>query len=406
MSLTLEQRAGELNALRKTQQEFFQSNKNANGEYDFTAIQLQEVNDRDKEITEKSKDFLSLKNLADMETKNRKAIEQQGFILSGKDNTFVDLQVLDNPKLSDFYLKNFQKYGKFNKQAKKRDFEDDNFDFKATMTTSAGFAPESLRTGRTVLSAQRPPTILDFIPKVATDFAAVVYMLETTFTNAAVETAEAAALPESTLVYTQQTENIRKVGAFLPVTDEQLEDVEGMKSLVDERLLFMVLQRLDSQILNGNGTAPNINGFYNRVTQSQAKGADTNADAIFKGMNLVRTVGFTEPTAIMMHPNDWALIRLLRTADGLYIWGHPTESINSVIWGVPVVQSTACTVGTVLTGDFSMFSELRIKRGVEMAISDSHASNFTADIQTIKATMRAALVVYRLSAFTEITGIA
>ena len=101
---------------------------------------------------------------------------------------------------------------------------------KAVFSTSAGFAPESLRTGKIQLSAQRPIQVVDAFPDGRTGFAQIVYMEETTFTNAAAETAEGALAPEAELVLTERTEPVRKISVFLLVTEEQLEDEAAARS--------------------------------------------------------------------------------------------------------------------------------------------------------------------------------
>jgi HK97 family phage major capsid protein len=153
------------------------------------------------------------------------------------------------------------------------------------------------------------------------------YMEETTFTNAAAETAESGAKPEATIAFTERTEAVRKIAVTLPATDEVLADVPVLGSWLSERLAFMVRQRLDTQVVSGDGTAPNLSGILDRAgIQTQAKGADPVPDAIYKAATLVYTSQFLEPDAVVIHPNDWRDVRLLRTADGLYIFGSPGEA--------------------------------------------------------------------------------
>lgn len=279
---------------------------------------------------------------------------------------------------------------------------------KTDFTTSAGWAPEDLRTGRVVLDAQRPVQIMaaDIIPPTTTSQSNVVFMEETTFTSAAAETAEGGSYGEAALALTEQSSPVRKIATFIPVTDEQLEDVQQVRGYLDNRLPFMIRQRLDAQILTGDGIAPNLTGFLNTTgTQTQAKGTDPVPDAIYKGMTLVRVTGQAMPDAVIFHPNDWQDVRLLRTSDGLYIWGNPSEAGPERIWGLRVVQAQAITENTALVGDFQNFSELATRRGMDVQVSNSHASFFIQGKQAIRADIRVALVVYRPAAFCEVTGI-
>jgi HK97 family phage major capsid protein len=279
-------------------------------------------------------------------------------------------------------------------------------DLKTLLTTSAGFAPESMRTDRLVEFATRPLQVADVIPQTTTQQAAVQYMEETTFTNAAAETAEGGTYPESALAFTEQTVPVRKIPVFLPVTDEQLEDVPRMRGILDNRLPFMIRQRLDLQILAGNGTAPNIRGIYNVAgIQTQAKGTDPTPDAIYKAIIKVETIGQAVANVVVMNPTDWQGVRLLRTADGLYIWGNPSDAGPERIWGLRVVRAQAATLGTAVTGDFANFSELSVRSGITVQISNSHSTFFAEGKQAVRADMRVALVFYRPAAFCTVTGL-
>src|SRR5690606_27655238 len=130
----------------------------------------------------------------------------------------------------------------------------------ALFETGAGWAPETTRIGVVVEAPTRPLQVIDIIPSGRTSQAAVVYMEETTRTHAAAEVAEGGLYPESEFVLTEKSSPVRKIGDSIPVTDEQLDDVEGVQSYLTARLMFGLRQRFDAQILAGNGTAPNLRG--------------------------------------------------------------------------------------------------------------------------------------------------
>ncbi|MBI1757984.1 MAG: phage major capsid protein [Actinobacteria bacterium] len=279
-------------------------------------------------------------------------------------------------------------------------------DVKALFSTTTGWLPETTRTGRVVDFATRPIQVLDLIPGNTTSQAAIVYMEETLFTNAAAETAEGGVYAESALQLTEQNSPVRKIATFIPVTDEQLEDEQQARGYLNNRLPFMLKQRLDAQILVGTGIAPNLRGILNTVgIQTQAKGTDPTPDAVYKAMVLAQVNGRSMPNAVVMHPLDWQDVRLLRTADGIYIWGSPSEAGPARLWGLPVAQSDAITLNTGLVGDFANFSELVTRRGVDVQVSNSHSTYFVEGKQAVRADVRVALVVYRPAAFVTVTGI-
>ncbi len=274
---------------------------------------------------------------------------------------------------------------------------------KATFITSAGWAPQSIRTGRVVEEALRPIQVIDTIPSGRTTQAAIVYMEETTVTNASAERAEGAAYPEGALELTEQTSLVRSIGISLPVTDEQLSDVEQVRSYLNMRLPFLVKQRLDSQILVGDGTPPDLRGINNLAgILTQAKGSDPGPDAIYKGMRAIRVTGRANPNIVYAHPNDWQAIRLLRTSDGVYIWGNPSEAGPMKIWGIMVVETDAQTENTVLVSDTS-FMQLYTREDVSVEVGYVN-DDFTDGRVTFRAGVRVALAAYRPAASCQVTG--
>jgi HK97 family phage major capsid protein len=281
-------------------------------------------------------------------------------------------------------------------------------ELKTTLTTTAGWAPEVLRTGTMVPFATRPIQIADIIPTTTTTQAAVQYMEETTFTNAAAEIDELGTYQEAALAFTERLSSVRKIGVYLPVSDEQLEDVPQARGMIDNRLPFMIRQKLDAQIISGSGvgTPTQLRGVMNVVgIQTQAKGADPTPDAVYKAIVKVEVTGQAFANVVVMHPNNWQDVRLLRTADGLYIWGNPSDTGPERIWGLQVVRAQAATAGTAIVGDWANFAELAIRHGIDMQVSNSHASFFINGTQAIRADIRCALVFYRPAAFCTVTGL-
>jgi HK97 family phage major capsid protein len=274
-----------------------------------------------------------------------------------------------------------------------------------TFETATGWAPAEVRGPRVTEFATRPIQVVDIFPQGQTTQSAIVYMEETLFSNSAAEVAEGGTKPEVSLGLTERNEPVRKIAAVLPVTDEQLADVPQARSYIDNRLGFMVRQRLDSQLLVGDGTAPNLSGILDRTgLQSQALGGDTVPDATYKAMVKVQVNAFSEPNWGIFHPNDWQTVRLLKTSDGIYIWGPPMDAGPMRIWGLPVLATTAITENTGLVGDFRQ-AELVMRQGLTLQVSDSHDDYFVKNLLAIRAELRAALAVYRPAAFCKITGI-
>lgn len=278
--------------------------------------------------------------------------------------------------------------------------------------TSAGWAPETTRTGIIDLSPQRALRVLDFVPTLPTTQSAIKFMRETTFTDSAVvEKAEGVTYGEAELALTEQTQPVEKIPVWLPITDEQLEDVAGVEAYVDGRLIYMIRKRLDGQILTGTGVAPLLLGTENvSGIQTQALGGDPIPDAIYKAMVAISDDydgggGDGDPSVVFIRATKWQTVRLLRTADGIYIWGNPSDAGPMRIWGVPVVETNAVTATKAVLGDYTAHSVLYVRRGVDVQVSNSHGSFFVEGKQAIRADLRVSMVHIRPKAFAEVTGL-
>lgn len=406
----------QLSEKQKALQTFFESHKSKKEDqaYDMTSEEVEQVKAWNDELNELGTKWQDARTLEDIDRKNREIgselsrVQRPDFLMGGG-------QIVEPKSFGQVVTGAL--YDKEGKCIKGREIEVNDFgspelkhyrdlEHKTTMSTAAGWAPATIRSNKVVLSAQRPVVFIDILPTVPLTIGSTYqYMQETTFTNSAAVIAEAGAYPESALAYTPVDAVVRKIGTFIPVTEEQLSDVEGIRALVDNRLGVMVMLAADNEVLNGDGTGVHIDGFYHQVTQTYALSAEPVFDAIFRGLNKVRTIGFANPDAIVVHPNDFVDIRLARTEDGIYIMGNPDMVGSEMLFGLRVVQTTAATENTALVGDFGTHSALVTRWGLDVKASDSHDTNFTHDIWTIKARIRIGLAIYRLTAFCEVTGI-
>jgi len=168
---------------------------------------------------------------------------------------------------------------------------------------------------------------------------------------------------------------------------------------------FFVKRTEETQLLLGDGVAPNILGLHNRTgVQTQAKGADPVPDAVYKGMVLVQANAFADPTSVVFHPLDWQDVRLLRTADGVYIWGSPSDAGPERIWGLPIRITTAETQNTAFIIS-RPHAQVFQREGITITLSTEHSDFFIKNKVAILAEERLALAVYRPAAFCKVTGI-
>ena len=276
-----------------------------------------------------------------------------------------------------------------------------------TLLTLSDASPQNTRLARVEPFPVERRTVADLMMQGTMDGNVLEYYEETTFTNAAAETAEATAKPEAALDWTLRTETASKIAVWIPATTEALADISWLMSTIQNRLQFMIQRREEAELLNGDGTAPNISGITDRSgLQTQAKGTDAVPDAILKAANLVRVNSFYEPSAVVIHPLDMQDIRLLKTADGIYIFGSPSDAYNNLrLWGMEVRETTAQTQNTAIVGAFDTAAQVFRRTGVTITVSTEHSTYFVDNKVAILAEERLALAVYRPNAFATVTGI-
>jgi HK97 family phage major capsid protein len=252
-------------------------------------------------------------------------------------------------------------------------------------------------------------TIRDLLASGSTTATSIVYMVEKTFTNAAATVAEAAAKPESALVFDQATDPVVKIAHWIPVTEEMLEDVPQIRSYIDARLRLGVQLTEEDQLLNGDGILPNMRGIMNRtgLTPPHAFTApETAADAIFKQMMAIFYASFVMPTGHVMNPINWQGIALAKDTTGNYYGGGPfSAAVVPTLWGLPVDVTPSIAAGSALTGAFASAAQVFDHGGLRVEASNSHQDYFIKNLVAIRAEQREALCVYRPAAFGVTTGL-
>lgn len=380
---------------------------------DIPEAEAKSIKERNDELTELGKKFdeqRAWETIRDDNANNlKKSKEVSGIILPGGAPGEQTQKKNRQLSLGELFVKSeaFLKYNRAEKKGPVAEFSLDDFEaeFK-TLLDSTGWVPETTRTGKLVEGALRRPVVADLIPQSTTKQNAIVYMEETTTTNNAATVAEGADKPESALAFTERTASVRKLATVLPVTDELMEDEPAMRGYVEQRLRLFLALAEEVQLVSGDGVAPNLTGLMNASgVQSQAKGADPVPDAIYKGMVLIQTNSFLDPTGVIIHPLDWQDVRLLRTADGIYIWGSPSEAGPERIWGLPVVKTTAATQNTAIVAAFDTAMQIFRRNEVAFAVSDQHSDFFTKNKLMLRVEERLAFPIYRGSAICKVTGI-
>lgn len=277
---------------------------------------------------------------------------------------------------------------------------------------SGAFVPVGTPTLAAGTLQQRRLFVRDLIPVQQTGLASVPYIQEVNaFTNetGATTVAEGSAKPEVTAEFTQADAPLRKIAAWIQVTMEALEDAPTLAGYINTRLAYMVLLEEEDQILQGNGTAPNISGILDQtnVGTQTATNNDvpaTIADAIAK---VELKDGFADGVA--MNAGDyWASISERRSTsfDGeAHNSGTPIPfgAPPAQLWGLPIVRTRTLASLTCIVGCWGIGATIFEKGGVRIKSTDSHASLFTSNTEVVLAEKRTGLAVHRPDWFINTT---
>ena len=268
-------------------------------------------------------------------------------------------------------------------------------------------------------------TVSDLLPQGTVNGPSLVYVQETAVTNAAATVAEGALKPQSDITTAQVTEAVRKIATTAKISDEMVNDAGYIQSYVNGRLVLFVQLAEEDQLLNGNGTAPNLRGILNRtgLSAAQAVGTDTRVDAIFKEITKIRTGAFLDPDAVVLHPTDWQSIRLSKDSNGQYYaggpfgfaaYGNPAQSAGDTsnlsaggdtLWGLRVVVTPAIAQGTALVGSFQLGAQVYRRDGMRVEATNSNEDDFKTNLIAIRVEERLGLAVYRPAGFGTVTGL-
>lgn len=190
-----------------------------------------------------------------------------------------------------------------------------------------------------------------------------------------------------------------KRAAYFKVSTEMLDDVSFMEGWLRNKLIVRLFLDVDNQVLNGNGTAPNLKGVIDYAT-AFAAGTFANtvdsandADSLVVAANQIRLANHNGALTIMMHPSDVAALKLVKlsASDKRYVERLMMVGSQMSLDGIPIIENTNITAGDFLIGDFAKGTIVE-KSGIEIEIG-LDGNDFTKNMRTILAEWRGQLFV-------------
>jgi len=242
----------------------------------------------------------------------------------------------------------------------------------------------------------RPMRMRDLISVGTTDSNLVSFIREYSYTAAAAVTTEGTEYKQEDFTLKQIDAAVKLITSYIVLSENMLEDVAGLTSYITTRIPEKLRNAEDSFILNDA-----TYGILTLATAYSDNLADSNVQRIDVLVDAARQTKIWEyrPTAILLHPNDAALLKLTKDANGQYLYPWVFVGNNPSIDAVPIVESTAMTEGYFLVGDFKKGAQLFDRRKLTIEFSNANEDNFVKGMVTVRCHERIALAVYCPHAF-------
>ena len=284
-----------------------------------------------------------------------------------------------------------------------------SFEIKADMTVAADFTGEVIPADRVPgykFDPTRPTHIRQLLAQGSTQSDVVRFVKESGYSNGAAATAEGATLTQSDFDMTAADANVRKIGTYFRISEEMLADTPQLTSYLSARAPEKLLEVEDTQILSGNGTAPNLSGIITDATAFAAGDlADSvdNAnefDAIVAALNQLAGANYNADT-ILLNPSDFHKILLLKDSQNNYLKDQVYSGLQPVFMGVKVVLNTAIAAGSFLIGNFGVGTQLWVRDGINVEFFREDGTNVRDGFVTVRVSERVALTNYLPNAFVK-----
>ena len=265
-----------------------------------------------------------------------------------------------------------------------------------------------------VAGAFRRLTVMPTIMQGAASSNSIEYSKESNWVNGAASQVEGAAKAESTLTFAEVSAPVRTIAHFLRVSKQALSDSTFLASYIEARLRHGVNNKVESQVINGDGTGVNLSGWL--ATGNNTVISPTGTVDYFGLANKLKMAVIAndyEPDFYYSNPADWGAAETARRASGDNAFvaasgavSYVNNGLTPMLWGLPVVLSNNVPLGTLIckSRDADMYAS---REGTVVEMFEQDGDNVEKNLVTVRAETRGAELVFTALAICsgDITGI-
>lgn len=224
-------------------------------------------------------------------------------------------------------------------------------------------------------------TVRDLVINATTGSDIVEYVRALAHTNAAAPTAEATdaldgaisgatpgpytvaaasgAKPEGAFTWVKVTAGVETIAEGVPATRRGLSDAGQLRAILEDQLRYDLAQTLNTQMISGNGTSPNLRGIRNTTGILTQAFSNNVIETLRKGKTKVSdpTTGSGKiPNGAVLTPTSLETLDLFRvggstTTDGPFLI-NPFSDAPRTLWGMRLVEEPGMTTSKAVVGYF------------------------------------------------------
>lgn len=229
---------------------------------------------------------------------------------------------------------------------------------------------------------------------------------EDTIAKAAAVVAEGGTFPESTAAFKGYSQEIVKIGDTLPVSEEFGTDEVAAAAELEMFLDTNVKTKVDAELVNGPGTAGNIEGIVAAAPAFVPVASGITAPNIYDLVKKVRTdIVFNRgskysPDMVLMNANTMDDLHLTKDANENYVFPD-ASGIGSMV----IIEDNNLADNVLVVGD-RRYARIYEQQGVTIS-RGLKGDQFVEDMETIKARTRLLLLIRNVdkTGFRKVTSI-
>jgi HK97 family phage major capsid protein len=238
-----------------------------------------------------------------------------------------------------------------------------------------------------------PTTIRQLLPSVPVTGNMVNSLRELSWTNSAAEVSQGTAKPESDITFEPYNVPITTVAHFIKVSKQLLADAPAIAAYINVRLFDGLAQKVDAQLLIGNGTSPALSGLTDsgNYTAFTALSSANLVESINRAKYVMWATG-NVPDSVIVNPADWGEMELARegAGTGAYLYGAPGTNAGMNPFGLQVALSNHMPAGNFLIGSLRSSAMVYNREGAVIEAGFVNA-DFTLNLVTLRAEERLGL---------------